>query len=111
MSLDQEDYVQISIVTIKPLAEKNLAKCRNLHITYINLRNAFNSAPLQRLWYALVDPRINNVYINAIKILYSERQAIVEIEIHTSVPFQPTKGVKKIAVSFTLFLMFICMLH
>ena len=84
-----------NIFTIKQLAEKMLARGMELHVGFIDLRKAFDSVPLQKLWVAMKEAGISNVYINAVKAMYRENQATVKIGNHTSEAFSQTKGVKQ----------------
>lgn len=84
-----------NIFTLRNLAEKYISKGRELHLTFIDLRKAFDSVPLQKLWTTLEEQGVNARYINAIKTLYKENLAVVKVGNQTSTPFRPTKGVKQ----------------
>lgn len=93
-----------NIFTLRHLVEKSMAKGRELHVTFIDLRKAFDSVPLEMLWTTLKKANISKIYINAIKTIYRENRALVKIGNQTSAPFHPTKGVKQgCCISPTLF--------
>jgi len=84
-----------NIFTLKQLIEKKLARNLEIHMTFIDLRKAFDSVPLQKLWTAMKEAGTSNVYINAVKALYRDNQAAIKVGNQISETFTQTKGVKQ----------------
>lgn len=84
-----------NIFTLRHLVEKLLAKGRELHVAFIDLSKAFDSVPFQKLWEAMANTEISQVYINAVKAIYRENKNVVIVGNQISAPFCSTKGVKQ----------------
>ena len=84
-----------NMFTLKHLIEKRLAKGMELHATFIDLRKAFDSVPLQKLWTAMKEAGTSNLYINAVKALYRENQTVIKVGNQISEAFSQSKGVKQ----------------
>ena len=98
-----------NIFTLKQLVEKRMERGMDLHVTFIDLRKAFDSVPLQKLWTALRKSNTRDIYINAVKALYKGNQAFIKVGNKISEPLTQTKGVKQgSCLSPTLFKIYLC---
>ena len=98
-----------NIFTLKQLVEKRMERGMDLHVTFLDLRKAFDSVPLQKLWTALRKSNTRDIYINAVKALYKGNQAFIKVGNKISEPLTQTKGVKQgSCLSPTLFKIYLC---
>lgn len=89
---------------LSQLAEKSLARNREVHLIFIDLKKAYDSVPIKKLWNVLEDTDINPIYINTIKKLYEENTGRVKIDDKLSDEFLCTKGLRQgCSLSPTLF--------
>lgn len=97
-----------NIFCLKQLAEKTIAHGRELHIVFIDLRKAYDSVPVEKLWDALKDKGVQTGYINAIKQLYKEIKSRVKVGGSLSEEFIVNKGLRQgCCISPTLFKIYI----
>ncbi|XP_046662938.1 uncharacterized protein LOC124355828 [Homalodisca vitripennis] len=59
-----------NVFCLKQMIEKTLAHNAELHIAFIDLKKAYDSITIKRLWEALENSEINIKYINAVKNMY-----------------------------------------
>lgn len=84
-----------NLFCIKQLMDKSIAHGSELHLIFVDLKKAFDSVPLNKLWEALEDQGIQSVYINAIKKLYENAESCVRSGNSYSEEFKITKGVRQ----------------
>jgi len=97
-----------NIFCLKQIIEKRISVGREIHIVFVDLRKAFDSVPLVKLWDTMKEENINTVYINAIKGLYADCQSCVKVGSNTSSTFKINKGLRQgCCISPTLFKIYI----
>jgi len=80
------------ILCLRQLIEKKMAVNQPLHLLYVDLEKAYDSASLKNLWKALEHYNIINSIIRAIKRLYENSFSKMKVEKQLSSGFYITKG-------------------
>lgn len=93
---------------ITQLSEKMTAVNKELHLLYVDLKKAYDSVPLNKLWESLKTTNINTNLIKAVQQLYKNCQIKIKIGRNVSKGFFPNKGLKQgCCLSPTLFKIFL----
>lgn len=83
------------LFTITQVIEKRMAYNQELHLLYVDLKKAYDSVPLNKLWEALEKTNINTELIKAVKSLYKQTQTKIKIGHTITNGFTTTKGLKQ----------------
>lgn len=93
---------------ITQINEKMTAVNKEVHALYVDLKKAYDSVPLTKLWEALEITNINANLIKAVQQLYRNCQIKIKIGNKISKGFLPNKGLKQgCCMSPTLFKIFL----
>lgn len=84
-----------NLFCIKQLIEKSLAHGSEMHIIFIDLKKAYDSVPISKLWVAMEENKIPTQYINAVKELYDENISFVKNRSNIDGPFLVNKGLRQ----------------
>ena len=97
-----------NVFCLKQMIEKTLAHNSELHIAFIDLKKAYDSIPINRLWTAMERSRVNDKYINAVKKMYKGGMSCVKSRGRMTDMFYVNKGLRQgCCVSPTLFKIYI----
>lgn len=93
-----------NLFCLKQVLEKRLARNLETHMIFIDLKKAYDSVPLSKLWLAMSENGISDLYIQAVKNLYSDMTSRIKIGGKLSEEFLITKGLRQgCAIAPTLF--------
>jgi len=96
------------LFTITQIIEKKVAYDQELHLLFVDIKKAYDSVPLNKLWKALETTNINVELIKAVKTLYGGAKTKIKQGKIISHGFMPTKGLKQgCCLSPTLFKIFL----
>ncbi|KAJ4446744.1 hypothetical protein ANN_13441 [Periplaneta americana] len=70
-----EEYLPIRTIT-----EKSYAKAQEIHLVFIDVEKAYDSAPINNMWGAMENIGIGTSLITVIKKLYKKSRAVVKAE-------------------------------
>lgn len=84
-----------NIFSIKQVTDKRLAHNLETHLVFVDLRKAYDTVPLSRLWMAMEKQNVNPLLIGAIKNLYSGNSSQIKVGRNVSEPFQVNKGLRQ----------------
>lgn len=97
-----------NIFCLKQLAEKTIARSRELHLIFIDLKKAYDTVPVNQLWKAIENATIPTEYQNALKKLYNDTKSQIKIGGELSDEFPVNKGLRQgCCISPTLFKIYI----
>jgi hypothetical protein len=77
------------------MIEKKKTTNKELHLLFINLKTAYDSIPLNKLWETLDGLAINTRLIEAIKALYEGSSSKIKIGNLITKGFKVTKGLRQ----------------
>jgi hypothetical protein len=77
------------------LIEKKLAPLQETHLVFVDLKNAYDSIPINKLWEALENSGINTQIIQAVKILYTGSVSKIKIGNKLSDGLPVTNGLRQ----------------
>lgn len=96
-----------NIFVIRQIAEKMMAKGKEVHMAFIDLEKAYDSVPINRLWMAMEKFGIPKSLLHFIKRMYVCK-ACVKVGNRLSTEFSTTKGLRQgCGMSPTLFKIFL----
>ncbi|GFG37994.1 hypothetical protein Cfor_02877 [Coptotermes formosanus] len=84
-----------NIFCLKQIAKKKLACGRKAHFVFIDLRKAYDSVPISKLWTTMERNGVSKVYINAVKRLYKNTSSCIRIKNQISQSFIVDKGLRQ----------------
>lgn len=97
-----------NLFVLKQLVEKTLAYGSQLHLTFIDLKKAYDSVPINKLWVSMVENEVHPQYINAVKKLYEDNFSAVKTRGGISDYFKVNKGLRQgCCLSPTLFKLYL----
>lgn len=89
---------------LRQLLEKRMARNLETHLVFIDLRKAYDSVPLSKLWPTLRENGVSEIYIKTVKTLYTNMSSNIKIGNRVSESFPITKGLRQgCAIAPTLF--------
>jgi len=92
------------IFTLKHLTEKRVERGQTVHLTFIDLKKAYDTVPLSKLWTCMEKEGVSELFIRAVRNLYSKCSSCVKMGNKLSEEFQVTKGLRQgCALAPTLF--------
>ncbi|KAF2885733.1 hypothetical protein ILUMI_20437 [Ignelater luminosus] len=80
-----------NLFCLKQLLEKRTAKNLETHMIFIDLKKVYDSIALGRLWLAMSENGVNDIYIRAVKSLYINITSSIKL----SEKFPITKGLRQ----------------
>ena len=93
-----------NLFCLKQMIEKTIAHGGELHIAFIDLKKAYDSVPINKLWTVMKENKVSNKYVNAVKKLYENNQSCVKSKQGLSKYFKVNKGLRQgCCISPTLF--------
>ena len=93
---------------ITQVIEKKMAVGQELHLVFVDLKKAYESVPLLKLWEALEKSNFSKGLVNAVKQFYRGSFTRIKCQGRLSVGFHVTKGLKQgCCLSPTLFKVFL----
>ncbi|XP_024891525.1 uncharacterized protein LOC112467233 [Temnothorax curvispinosus] len=84
-----------NLFVVQQLLKKRIAKDLETHITFIDLKKAYDSVPRNRLWQVLCDIGINSNIIQVIQEMYAKNKAYIKEGTRLSRPLIPTKELRQ----------------
>lgn len=84
-----------NIFVLRQLIEKHSAKNKELHLAFIDLEQAYDSIPRERIWPALRKAGITESVVRTIQYLYGSDLYRVKIGNRLTEPFSGSKGLKQ----------------
>ena len=97
-----------NIFSLKLLMEKKLAHGREMHMLFVDLKKAYDSIPLNKLWEAMEKGNISGNLINIVKEMYAGYTCCIKIGKEISEEFNVNKGLRQgCCISPTLFKIYI----
>lgn len=92
------------LFVLTQIVEKKIAYNQEVHLLFVDLKKAYDSIPLVKLWEALQHTNINAETIKAIKSLYNGARTQIKIGNNLTTGFTVTKGLRQgCCISPTLF--------
>lgn len=83
------------IFTLTQVIEKKTAKNQEVHLLFVDLKKAYDSVPLVKLWQTLERSSVNVELIRAVKSLYYQPITKIKIGKKVTPGFVPTKGLRQ----------------
>lgn len=83
------------LFTITQVMEKKLGYNQELHLLFVDLKKAYDSIPLSKLWHALETSNINTELIKAVRSLYEDIKTKIKQGKNISKGFKTDKGLKQ----------------
>lgn len=97
-----------NLFSLKQISEKCIARGKELHVIFIDLKKAYDSVPHVKLWEAMKRANIDAYIIKTIRNMYDKANIQVKVNNHLSTPFKINKGLKQgCTISPTLFKIFL----
>ena len=97
-----------NILTLRQVTDKRLAHNLETHLVYVDLQKAYDSVPLLKMWEAMKRQGVKNVYIKAVRNLYSGNISCVKIGNTLSSSFMVDRGLRQgCCLASTLFKIFL----
>lgn len=84
-----------NLFILQQLTEKMKSRDKEVHVTFIDLKKAYDTVPRKMLWHALKDIGTSTYLIEIIQEFYSDNIAYVKQGLLQSEPFQTTKGLRQ----------------
>lgn len=84
-----------NIFCLKQLIEKRSERNLETHLIFIDLQKAYDSIPLGRLWPVLRQSGVKDLYVQAVKELYTDTTARIKIGKELSSEFSISKGLRQ----------------
>jgi hypothetical protein len=93
-----------NIFCLKQIAKKKLACGRKAHFVFIDLRKAYDSVPISKLWTTMERNGVSKVYINAVKYCTKTPAVVSGLRIKSASLSSSIKVYAKAAISHLHFL-------
>lgn len=84
-----------NIFSIRQVTDKRLAHNLETHLVFIDLRKAYDTVPLNKLWMAMQKQDVKMYLLKAVKDLYSSNVSQIKIGRNLSEPFSVNKGLRQ----------------
>lgn len=84
-----------NLFTLQQLIEKRISRDQELHLTFIDIKKAYDNVPRNKLWYVLKEIGVSTGIIELIQELYSSNVAYIKQGLELSEPIQTTKGLRQ----------------
>lgn len=92
------------VFSITQIIEKKVARGQEVHLMFVDLRKAYDSVPLVKLWEALEKTNVNIELVEAVKTLYYQQTTRIKTGNLITPGFTVTKGLRQgCCISPTLF--------
>lgn len=59
-----------NLFVLRPLLEKRLARNLPTQLIFVELQKAYDSVPICKLWPAMNENGVSDIYIQAVKLIY-----------------------------------------
>ena len=93
---------------LKHLSEKSISYGQDTCLTFVDLRKAYDTVPINKLWNVMRVAGINETYVKAVKHFYENNVSAIKIGNRVSGYFQVTRGLRQgCAMAPTLFKIYI----
>lgn len=84
-----------NVFCLKQLTEKLIACGSEVHMIFIDLKKAYDSVPVNRLWEAMERNGVDKLHINLVKKLYENTKSCVKTSLGYSESFVVNKGLRQ----------------
>ena len=97
-----------NIFCLKQLSEKSISYGQDTCLTFVDLRKAYDTVLVNKLWNVMRVAGINEIYVKAVKHFYENNLSAIKIGNRVLANFQVTKGLRqRCPVAPTLFKIYI----
>lgn len=97
-----------NVFCLKQIIEKKLNTNQEVHLMYVDLKKAYDSVPLKKLWEILQETNINQTLITTLKNVYTDSTSRIKSGKNLSQEFTVNKGLRQgCCVSPTLFKVYV----
>ncbi len=97
-----------NLFCLSQVMQKKWQTGRELHIVFLDIAQAYDNVPVNKLWEVLRRLNLKSSLIAAVKELYSEQAGIVKVGKHLTESFPITKGLRQgCCISPTLFKIYV----
>ena len=97
-----------NIFCLKQLGEKSISYGLETSLTFVDLRKAYDTVPINKLWNVMRAAGINEIYVKVLKSFYENNVSAIKIGNKVSETFKVTKGLRQgCAMAPTLFKIYI----